>query len=70
LPAGSAELLEEAHKLKGVADLFGLAGVGGAAAEVEAAARGGGDVSGPVGRLAGPWRPRAPRWREAKLLAG
>ncbi len=68
LPAGSAELLEEAHKLKGVADLFGLAGVGGAAAEVEALARGGGDVSGPVGRLAGTVAATRAALREAKLL--
>jgi PAS domain S-box-containing protein len=69
LPAGSAEVLEEAHKLKGVARLFGLTRIGTTAGEVEATARHGGDVSASVDRLAGAVAATRAALRAAGLLA-
>jgi CheY-like chemotaxis protein len=51
LPEGSAELAEEAHRVKGAAGLYGLARVGMLAGEVEVAARDGRAVAGLVERL-------------------
>ena len=51
LPAGSAALAEEAHRLRGVAGLYGLERVGVLAGAVEAAARGGGEVASLLERL-------------------
>ena len=53
LPAGSAGLAEEAHRVRGAAGLYGLARVGVLAGEVEAAARAGREVAGLVERLDG-----------------
>ena len=52
LPPGSAELLQEAHSLKGTAGLFGLRWVSAAADELQAAARESRDTSAAVARLA------------------
>jgi response regulator RpfG family c-di-GMP phosphodiesterase len=51
-PSGSPEQLEEAHRLKGTAGLFGLRRVSAAAAEVEARARGGQGTAEAMARLA------------------
>ena len=51
-PPGSPEQLEEAHRLKGTAGLFGLRRVSAAAAEVEAGARSGQDTAAAMARLA------------------
>ena len=51
LPAGSEELAREAHSLKGTSGSFGLRRVSVLAAETEAGARDGRDVSGLVERL-------------------
>jgi PAS domain S-box-containing protein len=68
LPAGSEEFLEEAHKLRGVARLFGLTEVGEMAAQAEAAARSGGDVAGSVERLARTVAATCAALREAQLF--
>ena len=70
LPASLEGLLDEAHKLRGVAGFLGLAGIGAVAGEVEAAARGGGNVSGLAERLAGTVAATRAALREAGLLAG
>lgn len=51
-PAAPAELLEQAHRLKGTAGLLGLERIAAAAGAVEAAARTGLDPAGPLDRLA------------------
>ena len=66
LPEGSPELAGEAHRLRGAAGLYGLARVSALAGEVEAAAREGREVAGPVGRLAA----AAAETREALRGAG
>jgi CheY-like chemotaxis protein len=68
LPAGSEEQVREAHSLKGTAGSFGLRRVSAVAAEIEAAAREGGDVSGLVGRLAAAVAETREALREAGLL--
>lgn len=51
LPAGSEELVREAHSLRGTSGSFGLRRISALAGEIEAAAQAGEDVSGPVERL-------------------
>jgi HPt (histidine-containing phosphotransfer) domain-containing protein len=51
LPAGSPELAEEAHRVKGAAGLYGLKRVSVLAGEVEAAARESHEVAGLMERL-------------------
>ena len=51
LPAGSPELAEEAHRLKGAAGLYGLARVSKVGGEIETAVRAGREVAGLVERL-------------------
>jgi hypothetical protein len=53
-----------------VAGFLGLAGIGAVAGEVEAAARGGGNLSGLAERLAGTVASTRAALREAGLLAG
>jgi HPt (histidine-containing phosphotransfer) domain-containing protein len=67
LPEGSPELAGEAHRLKGAAGLYGLERVGVLAGEVEAAAREGREVAGPVERLAAAVAATREALREAGL---
>jgi CheY-like chemotaxis protein len=52
LPAGSEELMREAHSLKGTSGTFGLQRISALAAEIEVAARDGGELTELVEQLA------------------
>ncbi len=70
LPAGSEELVREAHSLRGTAGTFGLGRISAVAGEIEAAAREGREVAGLVGRLGAAAAATREALREAGLLAG